>query len=238
MHSSDLQYFPLSPLYFSALVGLVVLLLLLIQLGAIRYAYMRLGVSSGAALTLLLGSLAGSYFNLPIAQIPGEQVLSGREVYFFGMRYVVPVVVQWPGTMVAVNVGGAIIPSVMSAYLLLKHQLWATGSAAIAIVAIACYLMAQPVPGIGIALPIFVPALVTGIAAVLLSREHAAQLAYIGGSLGTLIGADLLNLGNISGLGAPVVSIGGAGTFDGIFLTGILAVLLASLTGGPRTATS
>lgn len=146
MQSSDLQYFPLSPLYFSALVGLVVLLLLLIQLGAIRYAYMRLGVSSGAALTLLLGSLAGSYFNLPIAQIPGEQVLSGREVYFFGMRYVVPVVVQWPGTMVAVNVGGAIIPSVMSAYLLLKHQLWATGSAAIAIVAIACYLMAQPVP--------------------------------------------------------------------------------------------
>jgi len=34
-----------------------------------------------------------------------------------------------------------------------------------------------------------------------------------------------------------VASIGGAGTFDGIFLTGILAVLLASLlTGGRRAA--
>src|SRR5262245_7595461 len=106
------------------------------------------------------------------------------------------------------------------------------------VVAIACYLIAQPVPGIGIALPIFAPALMTGIVAVLLSREHAAQLAYIGGSLGTLIGADLLNLGSISGLGAPVMSIGGAGTFDGIFLTGILAVLLASLTGRARTSSA
>jgi uncharacterized membrane protein len=52
-------------------------------------------------------------------------------------------------------------------------------------------------------------------------------LAYVGGTLGTLIGADVLNLGRIGGLGAPIVSVGGAGTFDGIFLTGILAVLLA-----------
>jgi len=63
--------------------------------------------------------------------------------------------------------------------------------------------------------------------ALLLSRKSAPALAYVTGSLGTLIGADLLNLDKIQGLGAPVASIGGAGTFDGIFLTGILAVLLA-----------
>ena len=40
-------------------------------------------------------------------------------------------------------------------------------------------------------------------------------------------GADLLNLDKIQGLGAPIASIGGAGTFDGVFLTGILAALLA-----------
>ncbi len=56
-----------------------------------------------------------------------------------------------------------------------------------------------------------------------------------GGSLGVLIGADLLNLGKLQGLGAPVASIGGAGTFDGIFVTGLIAVLLAGLTGR-RTA--
>ena len=59
--------------------------------------------------------------------------------------------------------------------------------------------------------------------------RRAAPLAYIGGSLGTLVGADLLNLGRVQGLGAPLVSIGGAGTFDGIFLTGVLAVLIASV---------
>jgi uncharacterized membrane protein len=238
MQLGEVQYLPLSPLYFSALVGVFVFLLLLIQLEVLRYAYARLGVSSGAALLLLFGSLVGSYFNIPVAQLPGEQVLSGREIDFFGMHYVVPMVVQWPGTLIAVNVGGAIIPTVTSAYLMLKHQLWVTGSLAIAIVAVACHWLAQPVPGLGIALPVFVPALVTSITALLLSRVHAAQLAYIAGSLGTLIGADLLNLGKISGLGAPVASIGGAGTFDGIFLTGILAVLLASLTGRPRPAAS
>jgi uncharacterized membrane protein len=50
-----------------------------------------------------------------------------------------------------------------------------------------------------------------------------------------LIGADLLNLRKLQGLGAPIVSIGGAGTFDGIFVTGLMAVLLAGLTGR-RTA--
>ncbi len=238
MQQSELQYLPLSPGYFSVLVGLFLILLLLIQLGTLRYAYMRLGIGSGAALMLLFGSLVGSYFNVPLAQLPQEHVLSAREIDFFGMRYVVPVVVQWPGTLIAVNVGGAIIPTVTSAYLLFKYQLWITGSVAITIVAIACHWMAQPVPGLGIALPVFVPALVTSIIALCLSRVHAAQLAYIAGSLGTLIGADLLNLEKISGLGAPVASIGGAGTFDGIFLTGILAVLLASLTGEPRTAAS
>jgi uncharacterized membrane protein len=236
MQQSEMHYLPLPPGYFSLLVGVFVVVLLLIQFGVLRYAYMRLGVGSGAALALLLGSLIGSYFNIPIAQLPQERVVTGHEVDFFGMRYAVPVVVQWPGTLLAVNVGGAVIPGAMSAYLLLKHQLWSTGALTVAVVAIACNWMAEPVPGMGIALPIFVPAAVTTITALMLSREHAAQLAYIGGSLGTLIGADLLNLGKISGLGTPIASIGGAGTFDGIFLIGILAVLLASVTGRGQTA--
>ena len=91
-----------------------------------------------------------------------------------------------------------------------------------------CHFLAKPVPGLGIALPIFVPAIASAVVAMVLSLRQAAPLAYISGSLGALVGADLLNLGRVQGLGAPVVSIGGAGTFDGVFLTGILAVLLAS----------
>jgi uncharacterized membrane protein len=237
MHQSQMHYLPLAPGYFSALVVLFLVLLLLIQLGALRYAYMRLGVSSRTALILLFGSLIGSYFNIPIAQLPQEHVVIGRDIDFFGMRYAVPYVVQWPGTVLAVNVGGAVIPTIMSTYLLFKYDLWSHAAIAVAAIAIACYALAEPIPGLGIAMPVLVPALVTCIVALILSRIHAAQLAYIGGSLGTLIGADLFNLGKISGLGAPVASIGGAGTFDGIFLVGILAVLLASLTG-PKTATT
>ena len=64
----------------------------------------------------------------------------------------------------------------------------------------------------------------------LLLEVPPPALSYIVGTLGTVISVDLTNLGNLQRLGAPVASIGGAGTFDGkIFLTGIMAVLLASL---------
>jgi uncharacterized membrane protein len=119
----------------------------------------------------------------------------------------------------------------MSLYLLFKYRLWGVGLIATAIVTAVTQAFANPIPGLGIAEPVFVPALTTAIAALLLSRRQAPPLAYIAGSLGTLLGADLLNLGKIQGLGAPVASIGGAGTFDGIFLVGILAVLIASLLG-------
>jgi uncharacterized membrane protein len=148
----------------------------------------------------------------------------------------VPVVSDWDGTVIAVNVGGAVIPTLMSIYLLAKRELWVKGLIATAIVALIIHWMAYPVSGLGIAVPVFVPVVVTAIVAMLLSREDAAPLAYIAGSLGTLIGADLTNLDKVRGLGAPVASIGGAGTFDGIFLTGILAVLLASLYARPRAA--
>jgi uncharacterized membrane protein len=131
--------------------------------------------------------------------------------------------------VIAVNVGGAVIPAAMSLYLLIRHQLWVRGILATACVAAVCHSLADPVPGLGIALPIFVPAVATAIVALAIARERAAPLAYISGSLGTLIGADLANLGKVRGLGAPVASIGGAGTFDGIFLIGVLAVLIASL---------
>src|SRR2546427_646154 len=70
------------------------------------------------------------------------------------------------------------------------------------------------------------PRVAAGVALVVAFRR-APPVAYVAGSMGTLIGADLLNLDRIAELGAPVVSIGGAGTFDGVFLTGIIAGLLA-----------
>jgi uncharacterized membrane protein len=231
---SQIHYLPLTPGLFSILVILFAGLIILVQLRILRYAYLRLGVSPGVALLLLFGSLIGSYFNIPITVLPGEQVQSGQIVDFFGMQYVVPVVRSWPGTVLAVNVGGALIPAVMSTYLVIRYQLWFKAAIAVAVIAAIIHSMATPVPGIGIAVPVFAPVVTTAILAFILSREYAAPLAYIGGSMGTLLGADLLNLDKINGLGAPVASIGGAGTFDGVFLTGILAVLLAGIAAPSR----
>ena len=201
---------------------------------ALRNAYLSLDVSPAAAMWLLFGSLVGSYFNIPIAVLPQERLQSDKAIDFFGMQYMVPEVGTQAGTIIAVNIGGAVIPTVMSIYLLVTRQLWAQGAIATAAVALILHWLANPVPGLGIAVPVFLPALATAVVASLISRVNAAPLAYIAGSMGTLIGADLTNLDKVAGLGAPVASIGGAGTFDGIFLTGILAVLLASLYQ-PRT---
>ena len=229
-----MHYLPLTPVLFSILVFLFIGLVILIQLRILRYAYMRLGVSPGAALMLLFGSLIGSYFNIPVTVLPGQTMQSGQVVDYFGMQYVVPYVVSSPGTVIAVNVGGAVIPTLMSTYLVIRYQLWLKALIATVAIAFIIHMMATPVHGIGIAVPVFAPVVTTAILAFILSREYAAPLAYIGGSMGTLIGADLLNLDKINGLGAPVASIGGAGTFDGIFLTGILAVLLAGIASPSR----
>jgi len=211
-----MHYLPLTPGLFSILVFLVVGLIILIQLRILRYAYMKLGLSPGMALVLLFGSLVGSYFNIPVTILPGPPVRSGQIVDFFGMQYVVPLVSSWPGTVLAVNVGGAVIPTIMSTYLVLRYQLWLKATIAVVVIAFIIHSMATPVHGIGIAVPVFAPVVATAILAFILSREYAAPLAYIGGSMGTLIGADLLNLGIVDQLQAPMLSIGGAGTFDGV----------------------
>jgi uncharacterized membrane protein len=225
---SGYQYLPLTPGYF-AILFVIYLGVFILLVTTLRYAYLSLGVSSGTALLLLFASLVGSYFNVTITHLPPEHVISDQIRGYPGMFWVIPRVRTFQGTAIAVNIGGAVIPALMSLYLLFARRLWFRGLIATAIVAVVLHWLAQPVPGIGIAVPILVPVVVTAIVAMVLAGENAAPLAYIAGSMGTLIGADLTNLSRMQGLGAPVASIGGAGTFDGIFLTGILAVLLASL---------
>ena len=227
MHPSPFHYLPLAPLFYAGLALLFLAAVVLIELGLVHYASERLGISRRHIFLLLLLCLLGSYVNIPIAELPGERVVSDRVVWSFGVQYVVPVVHEWPGTILAVNVGGALIPIGVSIYLLVKHRLYVEGLVGVLIVTAAVYSVAVPVPGVGISVPIFTPPIVAALVAVVIGRRKSAPLAYVAGTLGTLIGADLLNLGLIAGLGAPVASIGGAGTFDGIFLTGLLAILLA-----------
>ncbi len=221
------HYFPLAPLFLLALFVLLGFLIAFVEVGILQYAYTKIGVKRRYLFSILVLSLLGSYINIPLVQLPPQQVLSNQEVSYFGMRYVIPMVENWPGTIIAVNLGGAIVPTALSCYLIVKRKMYGQAFLGVTVVATIVHLLAEPVYGVGIAVPMFVPPLLAAGVGLMLARQSAPPLAYISGSMGTLIGGDLLNLDRIQSLGAPVASIGGAGTFDGIFLTGILAVLLA-----------
>ncbi|HEV2228304.1 MAG TPA: DUF1614 domain-containing protein [Steroidobacteraceae bacterium] len=222
-----MHYFPLTA---PALLGLAILFAIVAGSVAARllsFASASMGLAPRTMMAVLLASLLGSYINIPIAYLPEHHMTAQAVVTYFGIPYVVPVTRTSPATVLAINVGGAVIPIVMSLYLMVRNRLYSMSLWGIAVVALACHLLATPVPGIGIAEPIFVPCVVTTVMALILSRRHAGALAYICGSLGTLVGADLTNLSKVRGLGAPVASIGGAGTFDGIFVIGLLSVVYA-----------
>jgi uncharacterized membrane protein len=210
------------------LVASLLLLVAAVELRVVEYAYARIGIAPRALFALLAASVLGGFVNLPVARLHDEPITALRDVQVFGVRYRIPVVERRAGTVVAVNVGGALVPAGVSAYLLATNPGSLLGPlAATAITAAAVHALARPVAGVGIAVPMWTPPLVAAASALLLAPAAPARAAYVGGTIGSLVGADLMNLGRLRGLGAPAVSIGGAGTFDGIFLTGILAALLA-----------
>jgi uncharacterized membrane protein len=223
---------PFLLIYWLIFFGLVVFLFAMLAVGAISYAFHALGLPPNVAFYALLLSLLGSYINIPITRIEGSTQHPVEIVNHFGMRYRVPLHLASGGsTVVALNVGGAIVPLIISAWVLASQPevlLWAIIGTAI--VTFVVHRAARPIPGVGIATPIFIPPIIAAIVGWILGGDayrHASAIAYVSGVMGTLIGADLMNLGRLRELGAPVASIGGAGTFDGIFLTGIVAVLLA-----------
>lgn len=224
-----MDYFLVAPDFLYFLFGALIAVLMLAETRLLHYTHSRIANNRRYILAVLLLSWFGSHINIPLVEIPPRGVMAECEFLFFGMKYVIPTVVDAPGTVIAINVGGALIPSVLSIYLTIKNKLYLTSLLGVTGVAWAIHLMASPVPGTGIAVPVFIPPLVTTAVALLLSRIYAAPLAYICGSLGTLIGGDLLNLGHVQNLGTPVASIGGAGMFDGVFITGLLAMVLASV---------
>jgi uncharacterized membrane protein len=201
-----------------------------LEIHVISYAFVTLGLSPEMAFTALLASLLGSYINIPITRVAGGAPHPAGVVRSFGIRYQVPTRYTTDSTIVAINVGGAIVPLVIAVYLLMQMpSIVVPALIGIAIVTAIVHRFAMPVPGLGIATPMLIPPIVAALCGYFLgsSQHHRDAVAFISGVMGTLIGADLLNLPKLRDLGAPVASIGGAGTFDGIFLTGIVAVLLA-----------
>jgi uncharacterized membrane protein len=218
-----------------AIIFFVVLafLFILLEIGIIHHAFLAIGLPPEVAFMALFASLVGSYINIPLTRIESGALHRAEVINSFGVRYRVPTGYAAGSTILAINVGGAVVPVLVSLYVMLVQPgVIVPGAIGVVIVALAVHRFARPVPGMGIATPMFIPPIVAALTALVLTGiitggAHADAVAFVSGVLGTLIGADLMNLNQLRTLGAPVASIGGAGTFDGVFLTGIVAVLLA-----------
>jgi uncharacterized membrane protein len=219
---------PFNPMQLLGFVLILGLLLAFVQVGILTVAFGKLGLSSHSAFILLFASLFGSMINLPVGKIKAERppLESIPEQLRAMMEQVLR---KFQGqTIIAINAGGCLIP-VMFSYYLIRHNaldLFKVFVATLIVTAISRWV-SRPVPGVGIGMPIFIAPIAAALTAVGIDPEQSAPLAYICGTLGVLIGADLLRLKDIRKMGVPIASIGGAGTFDGIFITGIVAVLLA-----------
>jgi len=218
---------PNLPLRFFILIIAIIFLVTVVQLDVLTIAFDKLGLSPQSAYLLFMTTLVGSIINLPLFTVKAAASTPDPVPSQFNRLFDLPLPRFEGKTLITVNVGGCLTPLGFSIYLLLYNPVNLLQAAfAIGGVATVSYLTSRPVQGLGIGIPIFVAPVAAALIAVMLNPEQSAPLAYIGGTLGVLIGADLLRLKDITTMGTPFASIGGAGTFDGIFITGIVAVLL------------
>lgn len=206
----------------------VAFLVAFVQLGVLQLAFHKLGLSADSAALLLMVTLFGSLLNLPLFTVRTDPAEQERRLRDIPPALLARIKVIPGRTVIAVNVGGCVVPLAFSLYLFnLSRPDVLHAVTAVATVAMVSYGISFSIPRVGIAMPVLVAPLTAAAAALMLDPEQAPALAYIGGTLGVLIGADILRLKDIGRLGEPMASIGGAGSFDGIFVTGIVAVLLA-----------
>ncbi len=216
-------YLPVTFLFFIFLLVLLPFLIFIFGLNVTGLVFEKLNLSPNAGFLIYFLCLLGSTINIPIKK--GMAHIQDIEPnLFYGFFLPRPPRIGQK-TIVAINLGGAIIPVLLSVYLLTRTPIFPVVICTV-LIALITNLLARPVKGLGIAVPALVPPLFAALLATAFSRSCTPCVAYISGVLGTLIGADILNLHRLDRIGAGMLSIGGAGVFDGIFLTGIIAVLL------------
>ncbi len=194
-------------------------------------AFVILGFTPQTAVLLLFAVIIGGAINIPVKKWPpNPEIIDNFKGIPAFRRFFRP-----RPRILAVNVGGAIIPGVISLwqvyriyteFVYVHPGVVAVFPMIFLLNTFVSYKIAKPVEGKGIVMPALIPPLVVSITSLMFYPEIAPVLAFPAGVLGVLTGADILHLKDIKKLNAPVGSIGGAGTFDGVFLCGILSVFL------------
>ncbi|HET8705111.1 MAG TPA: DUF1614 domain-containing protein [Pseudomonadales bacterium] len=217
----------MSPFRILAFILLLVFFAIFVQMGVLAIAFEKLGLSNQSAYLLFGVTLLGSLINLPLFKMKTNALPPDIELPPFFRAFLRQQSSFQGVTQISMNVGGALVPICFSYYLWTHSHLSVVSVAmAVSVVAISSFLMSRPVAGLGVTMPMLFAPLLAALTATLLSQQERAPLAYIAGTLGVLIGADLFHMKDIKNMGVPFASIGGAGSFDGVFITGIVAVLL------------
>lgn len=219
-------YLPVTLLLFLLLVLLLPFIWFAIALDVVEVAVAKLGFSPTVALLLFVAVIVGGTINIPLYErVSRVPIIPDFADLWMNHFWGIPLQKMEQKTIVALNVGGGLIPTLLAIYEFTRSDPLAI-LIVIGIVTIVSYFSAQIVPGIGIQMNALVAPLTAALSALLLAGSAAAPVAFAGGVLGTLIGADLLHLREIERMTAGVLSIGGAGVFDGIALCGLFALLL------------
>jgi len=212
---------------------LLLFLLPLVFAQVMGLALVKLRLDPSLAMLVIMGIFLGSVVNIPITRMARQEDVNTHPYPLFGFLDIWSHLQRNPReTILAVNLGGCVIPTLVAVYEILQilGDSWSYLFPIVLAVAIntaVCYGLAKPVKGIGIAMPALVPPLVAALTALLLAPEEAPSVAFVAGVLGPLLGADVLHIREIPRIATGMASIGGAGTFDGIVLSGILAAYLA-----------
>ena len=194
------------------------LLFILLHIHLAGAALAKLGISPKLVMLIIFLCLLGSAINIPLFSRPIDPAEFDTDTFdYFGFPS------EIDRQVIAVNVGGAIIPLFICLYLLGKAPIKKTIIATL-ISSLIFYRLAKPMPMVGITIPLFIPPLIAATLALLLSPRNPTPIAYISGVLGVLIGVDLMHINCL--LTPGIMSIGGAGVFDGIFMVGVISALL------------
>jgi Predicted membrane protein len=210
----------------------MVLLLPFVLANALLAALGKLGLGPTSSLLAALGIFLGSTINVPVTRIERQAPVEYLPNRLLGLHRLLSRPVQRRTyTVIAVNVGGCLVPTALAGYQAARLAVQApsvlpAAGAALAINVALCYYVARPVQDVGITMPPLVPAGAAALCGLLFAPEWAPPIAFMAGVLGPLIGADFLHLDDIAEIGTGMASLGGAGTFDGIVLSGLVATLL------------
>lgn len=215
-----IYFLPLSIVVFILLLLFLPVIFLSWFLHLVSFSFQKLGMDPRSAFLLLLLILIGSSINIPLTRYR-KRIIKRSLFGFFEFS-------QKEIQGIAINLGGALIPLGISIYLLTKISNNLPIFLTLIFMTIISKTFSRVIPGRGIVLPAFIPPIFAALFSLVFAPENPAPCAYIAGTLGTLIGADLLNLPKVKRY-PGLISIGGAGVFDGIFLTGIMAVFLTAI---------